>query len=309
MKDDRRFNTYGIPRNKTKAKSKDSETVPNANYLWINQFATALKDTGRAALVMASIATDAGKSEAEIRARLVEDGIVNAMLSLPSNMFFSVTLPATLWFFDKARRDDKRVLFINARNFYRQIDRAHREFTDEHIANLVCIRHLYQGNEVQWQLLKGYYDHCIYNLSEQQETLADARNAIKEEVDTFLSENPGKNLKTDIKRRLDEAEAALTSVKKELEHITNMRQWLIDNFPEGKYRDVVGLCKAATIEEIREQDYSLNPGRYVGVSFEVEDLDDFRDEMGKLKSELEGLNEQSIVLMKDITNNLNQLGI
>jgi len=99
VKDDRRFNEYGIPKNKTKSKSKDSETVPNANYLWINQFATALNDTGRAALVMASIATDAGKSEAEIRARLVEDGIVNAMISLPSNMFYSVTLPATLWLF------------------------------------------------------------------------------------------------------------------------------------------------------------------------------------------------------------------
>ena len=133
VKDDRRFNEYGIPKNKTKSKNKDSETVPNANYLWINQFATALNDTGRAALVMASIATDAGKSEAEIRARLVEDGIVSAMLSLPSNMFYSVTLPATLWFFDKARRDDKRVLFINARNTYRQVDRAHREFTDEHM--------------------------------------------------------------------------------------------------------------------------------------------------------------------------------
>ena len=144
VKDDRRFNTFGIPKNKTKSKSKDAETVPNANYLWINQFATALNETGRAALVMASIATDAGKSEAEIRARLVEDGIVSAMLSLPSNMFFSVTLPATLWFFDKARREDKRVLFINARNTYRQIDRAHREFSPEDIANLACIRHLYQ---------------------------------------------------------------------------------------------------------------------------------------------------------------------
>ncbi len=49
------------------------------------------------------------------------------MLSLPKNMFYTVTLPATLWFFDRARCDDKRIMFIDARNIFRQVDRAHRE--------------------------------------------------------------------------------------------------------------------------------------------------------------------------------------
>lgn len=309
VKDDPRFNTFGIPKNKTKSKSKDGETVPNANYLWINQFATALNDTGRAALVMASIATDAGKSEAEIRARLVEDGIVNAMLSLPSNMFFSVTVPATLWFFDKARREDKRVLFINARNFYKQIDRAHREFTDEHIANLACIRHIYQGDEVHWHLLMSHYDSRIHDLTAKYESCVEEKNAATIEAESFLSENPGKNLKTDIKRRIDAADAALADAEKVLTHFTSMRQWLIDNFPDGKYRDVIGLCKAASIDEIREQDYSLNPGRYVGVSFDVEDLNDFRESMTALKSELSALNDKSNELMESIVGHLNQLGV
>lgn len=309
VKDDPRFNTFGIPKNKTKSKSKDGETVPNANYLWINQFATALNDTGRAALVMASIATDAGKSEAEIRARLVEDGIVNAMLSLPSNMFFSVTLPATLWFFDKARREDKRVLFINARNFYKQIDRAHREFTDEHIANLACIRHIYQGDEVHWHLLMSHYDSRIHDLTAKYESCVEEKNAATIEAESFLSENPGKNLKTDIKRRIDAADAALADAEKVLTHFTSMRQWLIDNFPDGKYRDVIGLCKAASIDEIREQNYSLNPGRYVGVSFDVEDLNDFRESMTALKSELSALNDKSNELMESIVGHLNQLGV
>ena len=309
VKDDRRFNTFGIPRNKTKSKSKDAETVPNANYLWINQFATALKDTGRAALVMASIATDAGKSEAEIRARLVEDGIVSAMLSLPSNMFFSVTLPATLWFFDKARREDKRVLFINARNFYRQVDRAHREFTDEHIANLACIRHIFQGDETQWHLLMSHYDQRIYDLTEALNKCVNDKNAVAAEVAIFQTENPGKNLSNDLKRRLADADVAIEEVEKELNHFTSMRQWLTDNFPDGKYRDVIGLCKAASLEEIREQDYSLNPGRYVGVSFDVEDLNNFKEAMGNLKSQLSDLNSQSQQLMNDIMDNLNTIGV
>src|SRR5438093_9922764 len=114
---DKRFNTYGIPRNKSKAKKSDQgkETVPNANYLWINLFATSLKPKGRAALVMANSASDARHSEADIRRTLIEKNLIYAMLALPSNMFYTVILPATLWFFDKGKVDD-RVLFIYARN-------------------------------------------------------------------------------------------------------------------------------------------------------------------------------------------------
>src|SRR5215831_4144732 len=106
---DKRFNTYGVPRKKSKTKKKDEgkETVPNANYLWINLFATSLKPKGRAALVMANSASDARHSEADIRRKLIEKNLIYAMLTLPSNMFYTVTLPATLWFFDKAKNDDR----------------------------------------------------------------------------------------------------------------------------------------------------------------------------------------------------------
>lgn len=307
VKNDRRFNEYGVPKNKTKSKNKDSETVPNANYLWINQFATALNDTGRAALVMANSACDAGKSEADIRARLVEDGVISAMLSLPSNMFYSVTLPATLWFFDKARRDDKRVLFINARNTYRQVDRAHREFTDEHIANLVCIRHLYQGNEMQWHLLMSHYEKRISELTQNYEDTVSEYNTISAEAEEFLTKNPGKSLKQDLKKRLAVSNTELEEAKAKLDYMESMHKWLIDNFPAGKYRDVIGLCKAASIEEIREQDYSLNPGRYVGVSFDIEDENDFRETMKTLNKELLQLNSQSQIMMETIQNNLKNL--
>lgn len=107
VSDDRRFNTYGVPRNKTKSSKKASdkkETVPNANYLWIGLFATSLNDTGKAALVMANSASDAGGSELEIRKKIITDGIISQMVTLPSNMFSTVTLPATLWFFDKQKK-------------------------------------------------------------------------------------------------------------------------------------------------------------------------------------------------------------
>ena len=110
LKDDRCFNTYGIPKNKSKkAKGDKKETVPNANYLWISYFASALNENGKASLVMANSASDTGNSEYEIRKKLIEEGVISQMVTLPSNMFSSVTLPATLWFFDKAKlRSDRK---------------------------------------------------------------------------------------------------------------------------------------------------------------------------------------------------------
>ena len=89
---DRRFTTYGIPRKKTKVKKSEEgkETVPNANYLWINHFATSLTDKGRAALGMANSASDACHSEADIRRTLIENNLISGMLTLPSNMFYTL---------------------------------------------------------------------------------------------------------------------------------------------------------------------------------------------------------------------------
>ncbi|MFT4189387.1 MAG: class I SAM-dependent DNA methyltransferase [Aeromicrobium sp.] len=124
----------------------------NANYLWIQQFYAALSRKGRAGFVMANSAGDAGHSEKEIRQQLVESGAVDVMVAISSNFFYTVTLPVTLWFFDKAKigtpREDT-VLFIDAREIYRQIDRAHRDFTPEQIEFLANIVRLYRGEDVE----------------------------------------------------------------------------------------------------------------------------------------------------------------
>jgi type I restriction enzyme M protein len=122
----------------------------NGNYLWIQLFATALNDTGRAGFVMANSAADARHSEAEIRMRLIDDRLVDVMVAIGPNFFYTVTLPVTLWFLDRAKRATPRadqVLFIDARQIFRQIDRAHRDFTDEQIEFLGNIVRLHRGEE------------------------------------------------------------------------------------------------------------------------------------------------------------------
>jgi hypothetical protein len=134
----------------------------------VNLFATSLKPKGRAALVMANSASDARHSEADIRRTLIEKNLIAAMLTLPSNMFYTVTLPATLWFFDKAKTDD-RILFIDARNIFTQIDRAHREFSDEQIQNIAIISQLHKGRREKFvQLVDRYFAAAMERLIENK---------------------------------------------------------------------------------------------------------------------------------------------
>lgn len=278
VKDDARFNTYGIPKNKTKAGKKDSdkkETVPNANYLWISYFASALNEHGKAALVMANSASDAGNSEYEIRKKMIEEGIISQMVTLPSNMFSSVTLPATLWFFDKAKTHSEKkneILFIDARNVFTQVDRAHRKFSDEQIKNLGIISRLYEGDTAAYTNLIEEYKTALANAPETSDD---------KEVKT----------KSYYQSQID---------------------WLNERFPDGKYNDVIGLCKVAKLEGedgIIDQDYSLNAGRYVGVVIEDDGMtaEEFKAEMLSLNEELLKLNDEAQRLETEIQNNIVRL--
>ena len=137
LKDEPRF-PFGMPR------------VDNANYLWIQVFYSALNDKGRSGFVMANSASDARQSELDIRQKLLEESAVDVMVSISSNFFYTVTLPCTLWFLDKGKKNTDRkdkVLFIDARHIFRQIDRAHRDFTPEQIEFIANIVRLYRDEK------------------------------------------------------------------------------------------------------------------------------------------------------------------
>lgn len=121
---------------------------------------------------MANSASDASGSEYEIRKKMIEDGIISQMVTLPSNMFTSVTLPATLWFFDKAKKNSAKkneVLFIDARNVFTQVDRAHRKFSDEQIKNLALITKLYNGEREAFSSLITEYKNNYEDAPEVSE--------------------------------------------------------------------------------------------------------------------------------------------
>ena len=383
---DKRFNTYGIPRNKSKVKKADEgkETVPNGNYLWINLFATSLKAQGRAALVMANSASDARHSEADIRKTLIEKNLIYAMLTLPSNMFYTVTLPATLWFFDKAKTDDK-ILFIDARNIFTQIDRAHREFSEEHIQNIAIISQLHKGRRekflqridryfaagmermienktkvepvsaqllevlndeggkqavgelvLQWAVLaKLKTRYAEYQEKHVDESAVDKKNEaqqqLREAFDPFFtalheglkhldktvrqhekqqveqSKAEGKRSTTD--RKTNALKGALEELHKEVKSAEIFYQhihWLQERFPSAQYEDVTGLSKLASWADVQEQDYSLNPGRYVGVVIEEDGMseEEFIGEILAINDEFERLSTTARQLEEAISKNI-----
>ncbi len=148
------FNVNGIDKAKLEG---DARRFPfglprpdNGNYVWIQLFRSALAETGRAGFVMANSAADARGSEAAIRQALIEERSVDVMIAIGPNFFYTVTLPVTLWFLDRGKRGTPRedtVLFLDARETYRQIDRAHRDFLPEQIELLANVVRLYRGEE------------------------------------------------------------------------------------------------------------------------------------------------------------------
>jgi type I restriction enzyme M protein len=253
---------------------------------------------------MANSASDARNSEADIRQNLIRSGVISCMLTLPKNMFYTVTLPATLWFFDKSGAGkEPTVLFIDARNIFRQVTRALREFTEEHIQNIATIVRLHRGeNQRLTELLDKYA--ATAKAFEQQAA------AQKTALDKLQTNKPAfdKDLKA-WEKQVAEAEKKHSELIAKQQYFESQIQWLRERFPNGKYEDVTGLCKAATLAEIAEQDWSLNPGRYVGVVIEEDGLteEEFLAEMKERHAAILAYNKKAVELEKQIAENLMSL--
>jgi len=236
------FNVDGVDKEKIKDDPRFKLGIPkkdNANFLWIQIFLSALNDIGRAGFVMANSAVD---GEYEIRKKIVEGRSVDAIIYISNKFFYTVTVPCTLWFFDKGKKNTERkdkILFIDARHIFNQIDRAHREFTQEQISFIANIVRMYRGEPID---------------------------------------------------------------------VTNGDEKMIkEKFPILQYLDIAGLCKVASLDDVREQGYSLNSGRYVGVAEREKEDFDFSERLEELNEELEKLDDEAGELHGRISKNVSKL--
>ena len=307
---------FGLPG--VNAKTKE---IGNANYLWISYFYAYLNDHGRAGFVMASSATDSANKDRDIREKLVLTGDVDVMVSVGNNFFYTLSLPCSLWFFDKAKRleNKNRVLFIDARNYYTVVDRTLNEWSEWQLKNLQAIVHLYRGEQDKYKsLIKEYWNalsehaerHDCAPWQDREMTFEKALGILDSEESMYkkyikdqqdrLKKTKGKKDKDELKAIIaaNEAELAFTLETKDM---VNEAIWLTSKFGlDGEYQDVLGLCKIATIDEISEKNYSLTPGAYVGVAEQEDDGVDFHERMNEIHTELASLNKEANVLMNEI---------
>ena len=332
---------FGLPGYNEKTKE-----IGNANYLWISYFYAYLNDTGRAGFVMASSATDSQHADRDIRQKLVETGDVDVILSVGNNFFYTLSLPCTLWFFDKGKEDElkNKVLFIDARNYFTVVDRNLNEWTKWQIKNLTSIVHLYRGETEKYKaVINDYcnYFHDIANtfierkMKETLEACKDEKDftavhkAIQDEIENIKNEQKQHEIefdkkieaankagdkkvanqaKRDKKNVIQGLEALLSDIEEVLD-VANDALWLSEKFGEGNYSDVAGLCKIAIRSEIAEKNYSLTPGAYVGVAEVQDDDENFEERMKEIHKELNTLQNESNDLMATINANLKELGL
>ena len=281
---------FGLPGVNQKTKE-----IGNANYLWISYFYAYLNDHGRAGFVMASSATDSANKDRDIREKLVRTGDVDVMVSVGNNFFYTLTLPCSLWFFDRNKHADIRdkVLFIDARNYYTVVDRTLNEWTEWQLRNLQAIVHLYRGEKEKYQQLLADYQSVLGDT-----TVASAQEALDKQK--AIAKEAIANATRKDKKRIEAEQNALIAELEDTLETARQHEWLTEKFGDGEYKDVLGLCKIATIREIEEKNYSLTPGAYVGVAEQEDDGVDFHERMTEIHAELAQLNKKANVLMDEI---------
>lgn len=325
---------FGLP-----GVNKKTKEISNANYLWISYFYSYLNEHGRSGFVMASSATDSAGRDRDIRQQIVDTGCVDVIISVANNFFYTLSLPCTLWSFNKAKPADiqDKVLFIDARNYYTVVDRTLNEWSDWQLQNLQAIVHLYRGERDKYtKLIADYHDaiaEAVDELKESGQGFADAidedtrghffgtmpqfdedftklRSRLEGQIQqtkSCVSAAEGAIKKRDVKAMRQKGDNFI-SVLQSIINVIDDRQWLVSKFgEEGVYEDVAGLCKIATTAEIAEKNYSLTPGAYVGVAEQEDDGVDFHERMTEIHEELNRLNTEANQLMEEINKNWEEI--
>lgn len=137
LKEDRRWK-YGLP------------PAGNANYAWIQHMIFHLAPNGKIGLVLANGALSTqSRGEGDIRKNIINDDLIEGIVAMPTQLFYSVTIPVTLWFITKNKKQKGKTVFIDARKMGHMVDRKHRDFSEEDIRKLADTFSAFQHGTLQ----------------------------------------------------------------------------------------------------------------------------------------------------------------
>lgn len=306
---------FGLP------SANKSKEIGNGNYLWISYFYSYLNDKGRAGFIMASSATDSQSKDKNIRENLVKTGHVDCMISVGNNFFYTLPLPCSIWFFDKGKKDEllDKVLFIDARKYYTVVDRTLNEWNEWQLKNLNAIVWLYRGEIEKYKELIQEYRTLITSTAKiisNNNLKLSVKSTFIENLDitkSYLKEQNEISKVAVEKATRKEKKKVRTEWEKVILDIENLiiiikeAEWLYEKFGDGEYKDILGICKIATQEEIENKNYSLSAGAYVGVPEIEDDGVNFEERMQEIHKELLSLQIESNELMNTISTNFKEL--
>lgn len=253
----------------------------NANYAWIEHMVSKLSPNGVAGFVMAngSMSTST-RQEAEIRKNIIEAGLVDCIVTMPTNLFYTVTIPVCLWFLSKKRDNRKdKILFIDARKMGHMVTRKHRELDDDEIKQICNTYH-------NWRNSPGNFEAAAREIELAQSQVA----AVAEDVLPY------------------QPHLAVVNSKIEPEKASITEGGGSEADGRSAYRDIQGFCKSASIEEVREHEYILTPGRYVGIEEVEDDGEPFDEKMTRLTGDLVEMFAKSHELEDEIRQRLGAIG-
>lgn len=198
----------------------------NANYAWLQHMISKLSVNGKAAIILANGSLSTGGQEGEIRKNIIEADLVDCIVAMPSNLFYTVTIPCSVWIINRNKKQNGNTLFINASNMGNMVTRKLRELTEEDIYKIADTYHNYQNN-VNYEDILGYCKKSTINeIKSNDYVLTPGRYVGTEEVkdNGVPFEEKIKTLSEELKNQIQESNELDEKIKIILENILNEKK-------------------------------------------------------------------------------------
>lgn len=193
----------------------------NANYAWLQHMISKLSQNGKMACILANGSLSAGYEEGKIRQNLIKDDLVDCIISMPTNLFYTVTVPCSIWIINRNKKQKEKTLFINANNLGTMVTRRSRELSVEDIKKIANTYHNYQNDE-NYNNIKGF---CYSATTEEIETndfvLTPGRYVGVEDnqVDDIPFEEKMKSITSELSKQFEESHRLEEEIRKNMKAI------------------------------------------------------------------------------------------
>ena len=193
----------------------------NANYAWLQHMISKLSQNGKMACILANGSLSASGQEGEIRKKIIENDLVDCIIAMPTNLFYTVTVPCSIWIINRNKKQKGKTLFINTTNLGAMVTRRLRELSEEDIKKIANTYHNYQNDE-NYENVKGFcYSATTEEIKSNDYVLTPGRYVGVEETedDGVPFEEKMKNITSELSKQFEESHKLEEEIRKNLKAI------------------------------------------------------------------------------------------